>query len=203
MHTRNSHGLDQFCGALQERPGLTILDLAGANQQTITFVTQFGHRLYSDDMVMQIDRIFGVEGGPPVADAETSGLEAQTDVRLVSKFLETTLPFPANHFDGILLWDSLEFMGPVLLDPMMKRLHKLTREGSTLFALFHAEDKSGLVESNSYRISDHKTILMTPRGKRKPAQFFNNRGLEKLFAEFDSVKFFLTRDNLREVIVRR
>jgi hypothetical protein len=32
---------------------------------------------------------------------------------------------------------------------------------------------------------------------------FNNRSLEKLFGKFESVKFFLTRDNLREVIVRR
>ena len=44
---------------------------------------------------------------------------------------------------------------------------------------------------------------MQPRGQRKPAQYFNNRDLERLFQEFASVKFFLTRDSLREVIVRR
>jgi hypothetical protein len=38
---------------------------------------------------------------------------------------------------------------------------------------------------------------------RKPSQPFNNRAIEKLFHEFGSVKFFLTRDHLREVIVRR
>jgi hypothetical protein len=31
---------------------------------------------------------------------------------------------------------------------------------------------------------------------------FNNRNLEKLFGRFDSVKFFLTREQLREVIVK-
>jgi hypothetical protein len=44
--------------------------------------------------------------------------------------------------------------------------------------------------------------MLTPRGSRKRAQFFNNRGLEKLFQD-QTVKFFLTRDNLREIIVRR
>jgi lysyl-tRNA synthetase class 2 len=39
------------------------------------------------------------------------------------------------------------------------------------------------------------------RGER--LQIFNNRSLEKLFQDFQSVKFFLTRDRLREVIVRR
>jgi hypothetical protein len=32
---------------------------------------------------------------------------------------------------------------------------------------------------------------------------FNNRSLERLFEEFDSIKFFLTRDSIREVIVSR
>jgi hypothetical protein len=38
---------------------------------------------------------------------------------------------------------------------------------------------------------------------RNQAQPFNNRNLERLFAKFDSVKFFLTREHLREVIIRR
>jgi hypothetical protein len=33
-------------------------------------------------------------------------------------------------------------------------------------------------------------------------QLFNNRRLEKLFAQFSSVKFFLTRERLREVIIK-
>jgi hypothetical protein len=37
---------------------------------------------------------------------------------------------------------------------------------------------------------------------RRPAQLFNNRSLEKLFHRFESVKFFLTREQLREVIVK-
>jgi hypothetical protein len=35
------------------------------------------------------------------------------------------------------------------------------------------------------------------------AQYFNNRCIEKLFHRFQSVKFFLAKDYLREIIVRR
>jgi hypothetical protein len=59
------------------------------------------------------------------------------------------------------------------------------------------------VPSYSFRIHGHRTIQLASRGRRQPAQFFNNRSLEKLFQDFQSVKFFLTRDHLREVIVRR
>jgi len=79
----------------------------------------------------------------------------------------------------------------------------MVRPGSYLMAMFHAEDRASQVPVYSYRISDAKTLLLSPRGSRKPAQFFNNRAVENLFQGFESVKFFLTRDSLREVIVKR
>ena len=39
--------------------GMAILDFAGASQATVSFVTNYGHRLYSDDFVRQLDRVFG------------------------------------------------------------------------------------------------------------------------------------------------
>ena len=55
----------------------------------------------------------------------------------------------------------------------------------------------------SFRLIDNKTIQLSDRGLRPSGQVFNNRSLEKLFGKFESVKFFLTRDNLREIIIRR
>ena len=54
-----------------------------------------------------------------------------------------------------------------------------------------------------FRIVNATTLSLSQKGMRKQAQAFNNRNLERLFTRFDSVKFFLTRDHLREVIVRR
>ena len=79
----------------------------------------------------------------------------------------------------------------------------MLRPSASLLAFFHTEERVDTIPTYAYRISDHRTIQLVPRGKRKPAQFFNNRSLEKLFQDFESVKFFLTRDHLREVIVRR
>ena len=55
----------------------------------------------------------------------------------------------------------------------------------------------------AFRIRDSNTLLVADRCVRKPEQVFNNRSLEKLFQDFESLKFFLARDKLREVIVRR
>jgi hypothetical protein len=45
-------------------------------------------------------------------------------------------------------------------------------------------------------------LQVDQHGSRRPAQLFNNRSLEKLFGRFESVKFFLTRERLREVIIK-
>ncbi|MBZ5672906.1 MAG: class I SAM-dependent methyltransferase [Acidobacteriia bacterium] len=193
METRSSSGLDQFCSLLVERPGLTLLDLAGANQSTMGFLTNLGHRVYSDDFLLQMDRCFG----------DGDFYENQSDPQKAAQFLASALDYPAQHFDGALVWDSLEFLTGPLLENVVERLNNMLRPGSYMLALFHNEERVETIPTYSYRIQDRKTILLAPRGRRRPAQFFNNRSLEKLFQDFESVKFFLTRDHLREVIVRR
>jgi hypothetical protein len=101
------------------------------------------------------------------------------------------------------VWDCLQFLTPHLLQLTVDRLYETLRPDSYLLAFFHANDKVREIPLYHYRIQDQKTLLLTPHGIREQAQFFNNRALEKLFHRFQSVKFFLTRDNLREIIVRR
>jgi hypothetical protein len=193
LETRTSSGLDQFCALLAERPGLTLLDLAGASQSTVAFITAQGHRIYSDDFLLQMDRCFG----------EGDFYENQSDPEKAAQFLKSALDYPPQHFDGALVWDTLEILHGPLLETVVERLAKMLRPGSYMLALFHAEERAETIPTYSYRIADRKTITLAPRGRRRPAQFFNNRSLEKLFQDFESVKFFLTRDHLREVIVRR
>jgi hypothetical protein len=193
LDIRNSHGLDQFCGSLEERPGLLILDLAGANQSTVSFLTGYGHRLYSDDFLHQLDQTFGTD----------DFYENQANPLLGARFLDAVLNFPEAHFDGALVWDTLQFLAPPLLDAVVERLRHVLRPGATLLAFFHTEERVDTIPTYSYRINDHRSVALVDRGRLRPSQLFNNRSLEKLFRDFPSVKFFLTRDHLREVIVKR
>ena len=104
--------------------------------------------------------------------------------------------------DGVLAWDVLEHLAPALLMAVVERLHKIVRPGSYLLAFFHSDDKLESVPHYAFRIQDVKTLQLSEHGSRRPAQLFNNRNVEKLFARSESVKFFLTRDRLREVVVR-
>ncbi len=191
-YTRHSNGLDQFFAGLRGQVGLNILDFAGASQANVSFITNLGHRLSSEDYLRSLEITFG----------DKQFYENQDDPELAERFLNANLNFPDGHFDGALIWDALQFLSPRLLQATIERLRTILRPNSSLLAFFHADEKAEQVQLYNYRISDEKTLMLTPRGSRRRAQFFNNRGLEKLFPD-QTVKFFLTRDSLREIIVRR
>ena len=189
--TRGSRGLEQFFAQIRGQAGLTILDLGGASQQNVNFITNLGHRLYSEDFLQILHETFGVD--------DTTD---QSNPGRIDYFLRNALDYPEGHFDGVLVWDALEYLEPTLLAATIERLHKIVRPGAYMLAFFHADDKLEAVPFYVFRIQDVAKLQVTQSGKRRPAQLFNNRSLEKLFSRFDSVKFFLTRERLREVIIK-
>jgi len=189
VSTRASRGLEQFFTYVRGQAGLSILDLAGASQENINFITNLGHKLYSEDFVRSLDDVFRGED--------------QSNASRIEQFLRHTLNFENERFDGVLVWDVLQYMTPTLLTATLERLRTIVRPQSYLLTYFHSDEKAQQVPFYSFRIQDQQHLLLAQRGMRKPAQIFNNRSLEKLFQQFESVKFFLTREQLREVIVRR
>ncbi|MES1262099.1 MAG: class I SAM-dependent methyltransferase [Acidobacteriota bacterium] len=189
--SRQSRGLEQFFFNVRDLVGLSILDLAGASQENIGYLTSLGHKVYSEDLVRGLDDAFGLEPSE------------QTNASRIDYFLRSNFDYPAETFDGVLLWDSLQFMGPALLTATVDRLYDVMRPNSYLLAYFTANDRVREVPSHTFRLVDNKTVLIAERGIRPSGQVFNNRNLEKLFTRFQSVKFFLTKENLREVIVKR
>jgi len=189
--TRQSRGLEEFFQYIRDQSGLTILDLGGATQQNVSFITNLGHRLYSQDVLRTLHEVFGTDDG---SDQSNQGQ--------IEYFLRQTLDYPDAHFDAVLIWDTLEYLSPPLLAAVIERLHKIVRPKSYMLSFFHADDRLETVPNYTFRIQGVNHLHVTQRGVRRPAQLFNNRSLEKLFARYDSVKFFLTRERLREVIVR-
>ncbi|HOQ46538.1 MAG TPA: class I SAM-dependent methyltransferase [Bryobacteraceae bacterium] len=193
VYSRHSNGLEQFFSQIQGLTGLRILDLSGASQANVGFITGLGHAIYSEDVLKSLDLAFG----------DGDFFQNQSDPERTERFLSQNFDFPENHFDGVLAWDSLEYFTPALLNQVVERLSRALRPGGYLLAMFHTEERADSIPAYYYRISDARTLLLTFREMRKPAQFFNNRAVERLFSSFESVKFFLTRDALREVIVKR
>ena len=190
--TRQSRGLEQFFGSFRDQIGLSILDLGGARQENVNFITSLGHKFYSEDFL----RIFQETFGEDIADQSNAGR--------IDYFLRQSLEYPDEQFDGVLAWDALEYMEPALLAATADRLLRILKPKGYLLAIFHSAERQQVLPCYSFRIQDLRTLNVSRYGERAAAQtLFNNRSLEKLFHKFESVKFFLARDSLREVIVRK
>jgi hypothetical protein len=190
--TRQSRGLDQFFGSFRDQTGLSILDLGGAHQENINFITSLGHTFYSEDFL----RIFRETFGEDIADQANPGR--------IDYFLRRSLEYPDEQFDGVLAWDALEYMEPALLAATADRLFRILKPKGYVLAIFHSAERKETVSCYSFRIQDLRTLQAIRHGQRTASQqLFNNRSLEKLFHKFESVKFFLARDSLREVIARK
>jgi hypothetical protein len=179
--------------SIREDSGLSILDLGEISQPNVTFLTDMGHRLYSVDFLRTLDAISSPESSP-------GGL---TQRNLMESFLDQTLGFEGEELDGALIWDSLQYLSRPLLTATVDRLYDILRPGAHMLAFFNTVEKAEWLPVYSYRIADADTLRLVWRAHRQPVEFFNNRRIETVFRRFDSVKFFLTRDKLREVIVRR
>jgi 2-polyprenyl-3-methyl-5-hydroxy-6-metoxy-1,4-benzoquinol methylase len=191
--TRHSNGLEQFFTYIRNDSGLRLLDLGGANQANVSFITSLGHRLTSEDLLRNAWHHWaGASASEPVTPEQAAA------------FLDSNLDFPENSFDGVLVWDALEHLEHALLGGVIERLLKIVRPGSYMLAVFHAQERFETEPMQySFRIQDARTIVLAPKTRKRPHQVFNNRTLEKLFSGFESLKFFLTRDSLREVIIKR
>jgi 2-polyprenyl-3-methyl-5-hydroxy-6-metoxy-1,4-benzoquinol methylase len=191
LSTRQSRGLEQFFGYIRDQSGLTVLDLGGATQQNVNFITNLGHRLYSEDFLQILHETFGVDD---TVDQSNPGR--------IEYFLRQALDYEEGKFDGVLVWDVLEYLEPPLLAAVVERLQKIVRPKSYMLAFFHSDEKIDAVPFYTFRIQEVNLLQVAQQGARRPTQLFNNRSLEKLFGRFESVKFFLTKERLREVIVK-
>lgn len=193
LEPRTSNGLDQFVTALREHGSPDILDLSGANQWNLDFLAARG-RLTSDEFTYAATTAFGGAG---------DYYQNQSESHRIETFCRLSLDYPPASFDAILVWDCLEYLAPELLEEVVAHLHEISRPGALLLCYFHADQAAKSLPVTQFRIIDAKTIQTAPRAASRPTQFYSNRAVEKIFQNFQSVKFFLTRDYLREVIVRR
>src|ERR1700681_3093769 len=59
-YTRTSRGLEEFFTYIRDQSGLKILDLGGATQKNVSFITDLGHRLCTEDFLRMVGETFGL-----------------------------------------------------------------------------------------------------------------------------------------------
>ena len=209
--TRRSSGLGELSRTWVSAEELCVLDLGSTSATNIRHFTGHGHRIYSEDLLT-------ASTDPDLLTKDETG-NAVLDSR---KFLADNLVYPAAHFDAVLCWNLADYLDESLVKPVVGRLWSVLKPGGMLLAFFHTRDAGP--DSPCYRFHivgtdtlEMQKIVLRREARRGPTgavhtaisdgfqlqRVFNNRHIETLFRDFASIKFFLARDNVREVLVVR
>ena len=190
--SRRSSGLNEFTRALAGQQELRILDLGITSPINIARFTELGHKMYTEDVLSASgdhSLVIATENGKPMYD--------------VPRFLAENLVFERELFDAVLCWDIPDYMPEAFVKPMVERFHSIMKPGGILLAYFHTRDAGPDAPCYRYHVVGPDTLELHPGARFRLQRVFNNRHIENLFRDFASLKFFLARDNVREVLVVR
>jgi SAM-dependent methyltransferase len=190
--SRRSTGFSEFIRAISREEGLKILDLGSTSPANITFMTGLGNKFHQEDVLRSAsDKSLVISNG----DGGTT-----IDVH---RYFDENLDFEREEFDAVMFWDLADFLPEPLVKPLIERVHVAMKPGGILFALFHTKDAGPDAPFYRYNIAAKDTLELQPARAFRLQRIFNNRHVENLFREYSSIKFFLGRDNIREVLVIR
>ena len=189
---------------LNSQEALCVLDMGSTSASNIGFLTSRGHKNYSEDLLRS-----SLDPALRIQDA------AGTSVLDCKRFLEENLVYANSMFDVVLCWNLPDYMEESLVKPTIDRLWSVMKPGGFLLAFFHTRDAGPDSVCHRYHVTatdmlEMQEIKFAPPGrpeaeKQSPRlqRVFNNRHIENLFRDFASIKFFLARDAIREVLVVR
>jgi SAM-dependent methyltransferase len=189
---------------LNSQEALCVLDMGATSASNIRFFTGKGHKNYSEDLLRS-----SLDPALQIPDSEGKSVVDS------KKFLDENLIYPNAQFDVVLCWNLPDYMEENLVKPTIDRLWSVMKPGGLLLAFFHTRDAGPDSTCFRYHVTDSDMLEMqevkfAPPGrpaseKQSPRlqRVFNNRHIENLFRDFSSIKFFLSRDAIREVLVVR
>jgi len=201
---RRSSAMAELSRLLKSEQTLCVLDIGATSASNIRFFTERGHRIYSQDLLE-------ASTDPPLLTKDEQG-QLVVDSK---KFLEENLAYENGLFDLVFCWNLADYMDESLVKPVVGRLWSVMKPGGMLLAFFHTREAGPDAPYYRYHLTGSDLLEMhvlnakrdqrsAPAGKPFTLQrVFNNRHIENLFRDFASIKFFLSRDNIREVLVVR
>ena len=177
---------------LKGSEGLAILDLGPTSPANITHFTGLGHRVYNEDVLL------ASQNPEYKTKNEDGGVTINAD-----RFFAENLIFRNVKFDAVLCWDIPDYLAEPLVKPTIERIASVLNPKGYLLAFFHTKDAGPDAPYFRYHISGTDTLRLQRGPQFRLQRVFNNRHIENLFHDYASLKFFLARDNVREVLVVR
>ena len=190
---RHSSGWAELLKFLKGTEGLRVLDIGPTSSTNINFLTGLGHSIYMANLVEEANR-------PEWMVAPAPGEPAVFDVQ---RFLANNLNFSGRTFDVVIFWDTADYLPEPLVAPLFERLYGAMQPGGKLLAFSHTKATGAEVGFFRNHLTAADSVEMQPGGSFPLLRVYNNRQIENFLKPFSAFRFFLAKDNLREVLATR
>ena len=194
---RHSRGWGDVRSHLQKSDTLRVLDFGLTSPANINYLTSIGHSVYMANIVQDATR---PEWLKPLPEGVAEGTEAEFDVE---RFIASNLDFSGRDFDVILLWDTANYLPAAMVPALFSRLRDVLRPEGRLLAFFHGKLTGPETAFSRYQLTDSDDLLVLDGGNFPVRQVYQTRQVERFLEGFSNVRFFLGKDNVREVIAVR
>jgi 2-polyprenyl-3-methyl-5-hydroxy-6-metoxy-1,4-benzoquinol methylase len=189
---RHSAGLVEFMRRMDGKEKLSVLDLGQTSPINISYLTERGARVYNEDLLRAFqEKSYMVRQAD---GAEQFDLDA---------FFAENFAYTEGQLDAILFWDIAGYLPEPVVKPIVERIHKMLKPGGAILAFFHTREAGPDAPYFRYHIRQNDMVELVQGPNFRLQRVFNTRHVETLFKNFASIKFFLGRDHIREVLVVR
>ena len=194
-YARHSRGWADLLQHLKASENLRVLDFGATSPANINYLTSLGHSVYMTHIVQDAAKpewLRPVEVGPPGA--------TEFDV---DRFEAANLDFSVREFDVVLLWDAANYLPPMIVPVLFKRMREVLQRDGRLLAFFHGRKDGPEASFSRFQLTDSDNLLVHKSGEFPIQELYQTRQIEKFLDGYSSVRFFLGRDNVREAIAVR
>ena len=192
---RHSRGCIEVRNYLDKTSSLRVLDFGTTSPSNINYLTSRGHSVYMANIVQDATKPEWIK--PPASSPEVD------PVFDTEGFIAANLDFSGRDFDVILLWDTANFLPPEFVPALFERLRSVLRPDGMILAFFHGRLEGPETAFARYQLTDADELIALESGSFPVRKVFNTRQVEKFLGGYTSTRFFLGKDNVREVIAVR
>ncbi len=187
-----SKALRIFVSEIRDRTSPQLLDTGQVIGTNIEYFARMGCKVFVHDVSAERR-----------ADLDA----AERPVRLVPGTRWSGLPYEDGQFDGLLVWDLLDYFRAEEVPPVIGELFRVLKKDALLFALFCSERAERPEPSQRYRIVDSGMLEHEPADKANALKVFvtrlKNRDILDAFVPHRVLHFIMLKNRMREIVVRK
>ena len=184
--------LRDFLEVLSRKDRPVILDVGALIGSNVEYFFNLGVKVHVEDLLRayQNHRYWNLVEGQRVFNEP--------------QFLEENLDYPAGTFDGLIIWDLLNFIEPKFARSMSQKIALVTKSGGCILAFVHTQNPVGLTPISKYRLVDDCSLEHIPSGvSLEFRKTYQTRDITQLFVGYQATKFYLLKHNILEVLLRK